>query len=783
MPTDANEPAPPAEAAPKKTGSWLGTVLRLVAIVIAGLIVAGALEVWLATSGGLTSRMARFASDATGRSVSFGTARLALGSPLTVHAEDISVGNPSGMPGKLLTAKGADLHFNLNWSPPWSFNPEVVDITLDTPVLDVRSDDKGKSNLDFGAKPGASAGAVAWPKTAVVKNGKVSLSPAADGAEPVSFEDIGATVTSDAKSGQTTAKGRLAFHGEPADFDATFADLKMATAGLPTNMKLTLEGPHLKATLDGETVLTGEAQYSGAAKLATPALGDLAHWIDPTSTLAKGGEAASLDGTIKARGKEIALEAANVVLGTTTAKIDGALSLAGERPRLTGAVAMPKIDLSSLSGQSAAAATRSVAPEGDDGTATVELTVEADPAGFARQMRAIQTGQPAAASPSPEPASDSAADADEETRGLKPGSEKPTWDNSDLSLGKLKGADLDIVLTGDTVEFGNIDIKAVRVKTRLDNGKLVADIEDAAVSGGKATGKITLDAAGAKPSADIALNLTGVAAEPVITQFTGKPFLSGTTDSDIAVKAAGPSIDAMAHSLEGKAKFKMAKGNFRGIDVKREANNFCLSELISGYIFGSKKTFQVDLKQKTNFEKLEAEYTIQSGIMKSVPGLAVGGTDVEINSKGVVNVANRNLSQKVKLRVVPPPQLPSVPVLISGDWNKLAFKLDNNSVDWIAVLNAAVLGCERPHVASSIAPSEARGLAPEAGLETSAPAPQQPLPQGVEEAIQGAIAAEGSGLTDEGKAVLRSLLPQAAAPQPSGPAPSPAAESEGGKTP
>lgn len=784
MSTDTFQPASPVQMpdpAPAPKGrTWLGTILRLALVLIVGVIIAGGISLWLATSGGLTERIAAIASEATGRQVSLGNARIGLGTPLTLHAENISVSNPAGQEGHLLTAKAAEGHLKLNWTPPWTFDPELEDVTLDAPQIDVRTSADGKSNLDFGNKSGASAGTLAWPKTAIVKNGKVSLTPAAAGAETLTFDEIGATVESDAATGKTTAKGRLSFRDEPADFDATFADLKMATAGLPTGLKLSVAGPRLKANLDGQAVLSGEPQYIGAAKLETPAVGDLVRWLDPKSTAAAGGSAASLDGNIKARGKDVALEAANVAVGDTQARIDGTLSLAGERPKLSGAVAMARIDLSSLGGAPTVTATRSASPEAADDTATVEFSVDADPAGFARQLKAIQTGQPVAATPAPEPDAGGAAPADDaaDTRSLESKAEKPAWSDANFDLSKLRQMDLDIVLTGDVVDFGNIDIKAARLKTRLDNGKLAADIEDASVSGGKATGKVVLDAAAAKPSADIAFNLTGVAAEPVITQFAGKPFLSGTTDSVINIKTTGGNIDAMAHALEGTAKFKMAKGSFRGIDIKREANNFCLSELISGYIFGSKKTFQVDLNQKTGFEKLEAEYTIKNGVMKSVPGLAVGGADVEINSKGVVNVANKLLSQNLRLRVVPPPKLPSVPVLISGSWNKLSFKLDNNSVDWWAVLNAAALGCNKPHVVSSAAPqAEARGLAPDGAAETgkteeaSASAPPRPLPEGVAAAIEGVLAADGSGLSEEGKDALRALLPEAApvaAPQPSG---------------
>lgn len=773
MTTDApsQSQSSPEPTSPKGR-SWLGTLLRLLFVVVTGAVVAGAMALWLATSGGLTDRIASVASDALGRKISLGTARIGLGSPLNIHVEEVAIANPSGS-GTLLTAKSADARVALNWTPPWSFAPEVTDVTVESPVLDITTAADGTSNLDFSGTSGDKAGVMAWPKTASVKNGKVSVTAA--GAEPIVADEIVATVVSDAATGKTSAKGSLNYNNDPAEFDATFADLKMATAGLPTGLVLTLSGPRLKAKLDGQAVIKGEPQYTGAAKLETPAVGDLMRWIDPKSTAAPGGAPASLDGTIKARGGELTLDGASVALGETQAKIDGTLSTGGERPKLTGTVAMARIDLSGVSGKAAAAveaATRSAAPAAEDETATVEFSIDADPAGFAEQLRSIQTGQPAPQRAAPEPTVETLTDTgddDAATRGVKAAPPKPVWSESEFDFKTLKQADLDIVLVGDTVDFGDVDIAKARIKTKLDNGKLAADIEDAAVAGGKATGKIVLDSTAAKPTADITLNLTAVSAEPIVTAFTGKPFLSGTTDSTIVIKATGANLDAMANSLAGSAKFKMAKGSFRGIDVKREANNFCLSELIGGYIFGSKKTFQVDLKQKTGFERLEADYTIKNGVMKSLPGLALGGSDVEINSKGEVSLARKLVNQNVKLRVVPPPQLPAVPVILSGSWNKIAFKLDTSAVDWVAVLNAAVLGCsQQPRAAAA----EARSLG--ASTEAAPDATSQALPDSVRAAIEGALSADGSTLNDTGKAALRALLP-AEADAPAAPAEAPAA--------
>lgn len=739
---------------PGRGRSLVRMLARLLVVLLLGAIVAAGLLVLLSTQGMLTGRFAKLASDNLGRPVSLGDARIGLGTPLTIHMKNVTVGNPPGMAGAdLLQAEGIDAKVALNWTPPFTFDPTIDDVTITSPVVSIQEDAAGKTNLDFGATDSDKSGLAVWPPVATVTNGKLTYAKAgAD--EPVSVEAVEARLDSDAASGKTTGKGKLSFKGETVDFDATFADLRIATTGLPTAVDIKLTAPRLTAHLAGDAVLGADSQFTGAAKAETPSLTGLARWINPKSEMAGETLPASLDGTIRARGSDIGLTKAAVDIDGTKAVIDGTLALAGERPKLTGTVAMPTIDLTSLSGP-APAPVRAAAPQEEE-ISTIELIVEADPEGLARQLKALETGTPAPPRAAPDSAAPAPGDgADEATRALKATTAKPAWSVDPIEVKALRAVDLDIMLTADTVAYGNVDIKNARIKTQLENGRLAADIEDLDVSSGKAKGKIALDASGDVPSADVALDMTAVAAEPIVTQFTGKPFLSGQSNAEIRVKAAGANPNALASSLEGSAKFKMGKGAFRGIDVRREADNFCLSELFSGYIFGTKKVLSIDLKQKTNFETLDAEYKINKGILKTTPGLALEGDAVAITSRGEVSVARKLVDQNVRLTVVPPPKLPTIPVDITGSWSKVNLKLDTSSVDWIAVLNSLFLGCKAP-----------RSLAPDVAADTP------PVPAVVREAIEGVLNAniDPSRLSDEGKSALRSLIgaeEPAATPEPS----------------
>jgi AsmA protein len=118
--------------------------------------------------------------------------------------------------------------------------------------------------------------------------------------------------------------------------------------------------------------------------------------------------------------------------------------------------------------------------------------------------------------------------------------------------------------------------------------------------------------------------------------------------------------------------------------------------------------------------------------MTSAPGLDVGGSEVEINSKGDVNLPRKRITQKLRVTVLPPPTTFSLPVLITGEWAKPSIGIDWGT--WFA------------------------GSTPSGDLRSLAPAVAAP-PE-VQAAIRRLLAQDigPERLSEEGKAVLRALL-------------------------
>ena len=253
-------------------------------------------------------------------------------------------------------------------------------------------------------------------------------------------------------------------------------------------------------------------------------------------------------------------------------------------------------------------------------------------------------------------------------------------------------------------------------------------------------------------------------AEPIVTEITGKPLLAGTSNVDIKAGGEGRNQNDLASSLEGKATFKMSKGVIRGFDVRSIVSNWWNS-LTGGLKF--------DINKKTGFEKLDAQYDIKKGVMTSSPGLDIGGSEVELQSRGNVSLPAKRINQEIKVKVVPPPSAPPIPVKISGSWSKPSI-----SMDWGDLLFSS-------RVAESLSPSAgANGAAPVTsaapdsepvaeGFQELAPTPEQ-IPDDIKAQIKSVLASgEASTITPEGKALLQTLLPPEPVATPPAAAPAP----------
>ncbi len=692
------------KAGPKKKRSRGWRIFRLLLI---GIVVSAGLLLAFPPLGLIKDQIAKSTGDAIGRTVTIGEMDYRLSPFLTLEFKDVRVSNPPGMAERDVfhtdTARAT-----VEFFPLLKGRIRLESLALIDPVLSLEEGADSTRNWVFASEP-APQGAAAQPAAAefrpppvtTVENGGLTYASAVTGGQHAASQ-INGTVLLDLATGGATAKGNLDAGGERVTFDIALGDYDAPLTGGSSPLKGSLDARLLRTTFDGDAAFASDAEFKGALAASTPSLIELVRWLGADA--APGGEAlkTSLEGHVVATTGDIAFTDTDVMINTTASRFNGTVGFAGERPKISGDIASEHIDIDRILGTTRRTSFMPLEPE-----TTFEPVVAPGWEQLLADLRALEAGPQA----TPQARADAA-----------PSAAAPAWSEQPFNLKAIRAVDLDVTIHAAQVSYGQLDLKRGKVKAAIADGVLDAKIEELAVGAGRALGTLNLDARAEPPKGAVNLTLSNVAAEPIAIELTGNPLLSGTSNVEISATAAGQNQSQLTATLDGKARFQMGQGALRGFNVRR-------------MIFEWWKSWKFDLAQRTSFERLDAQYDIRRGIMQSRPGLSMGGSEVEINSTGSVNVPARSLNQEIRVKAIPPPTALPIPVRISGSWASPSI-----GIDWWVLFSAAPdLG--GPHALQ--------------------PAPEPP-PAEVEAAIRRVLALNlpSDQLSPQARDMLRSLLPR-----------------------
>jgi uncharacterized protein involved in outer membrane biogenesis len=500
----------------------------------------------------------------------------------------------------------------------------------------------------------------------------------------------------DPATGAAVGAGSLLLRDTPLTYDLQLADVRQALAGNPTPLAGKIAAADLSATIDGTVALAGAAVYEGQLAARADKIGDVVRRLGMTTPALAALGPGAISGKAKLSAERATLEGAEFDADGRTGTFTGNIALTGHRPRISGDLSISRIDLDALLG-------RTPRPP-------MPLAPEAEPSdeGFETTWDALNAELDAVENPPPPTFGLAAAPA-----------AAPAWSTTPIDLTALRAVDLDLKLTAKSVTFGALPLQNARIAAKLDNGELAANIEEITIGAGKGTGAIDLKARGAEHDAAIALKLTGVEAEPITYELAGKPLLKGTSNVDITTRASGKSLDRLVSTLDGNARFDMAKGRLRGWDIGK------MVEELWNY-----KGWGYNPARNTPVDKLTATYTIKAGTVRSTPDLTLTGPTAGLRSVGNVVVPQRFIDQNVKVQNL------FFNIVVKGDWTK---KL------WIG-----------PAFLAGVSPA-APGAQPETPPTAQLP---RAMPANIKVRIEGILEnpETAARLSPEQKAVLQSLL-------------------------
>ncbi|ACT59028.1 AsmA family protein [Hirschia baltica] len=250
------------------------------------------------------------------------------------------------------------------------------------------------------------------------------------------------------------------------------------------------------------------------------------------------------------------------------------------------------------------------------------------------------------------------------------------WQDIPLDLSPLKSVDVDLKIEAEGLKFQGIDIGKTLLNTTIINGKLVADLTETSLYGGKGTAKIVADASAATPKVEMIASLNALNAAPFLGAVADFDKVEGVGGFNISINGTGASMSSIMSSLSGAGAFKFDDGAIKGLNaaqLMRSATEFLNTGTIPSAL---------SEEQETDFTEFAADFNINKGVASTnafnfvTPGL-------EIPGQGQLDLGNRTLS----LSMFPKSGDKSLgingfapPIKISGSWNKLSVGLDQ---DWL----------------------------------------------------------------------------------------------------
>jgi AsmA protein len=241
------------------------------------------------------------------------------------------------------------------------------------------------------------------------------------------------------------------------------------------------------------------------------------------------------------------------------------------------------------------------------------------------------------------------------------GKEGTGWDLSPLAFDRLKGIDGNLKLSVYQVRWNDAEFGPAELSSTLKDGKLETTVQDAALYGGKATTRITLDGTQEEPVLQLVLEAQGIKGETFLSEFAEVEWLAGTTGLKASLTASGHNQREMMSTLAGSFSVDVSDGEITGLNIVDMVSTVSRA-LSDGWGHGPENL--------TSFDRAQASFQISDGIAKTTD-VKVSGPAFEVTGSGEIDMLRRALDFEFDPKLVTGGNettgLP-VPVAVKGPW-------------------------------------------------------------------------------------------------------------------
>ncbi|WP_299378936.1 AsmA family protein [uncultured Kiloniella sp.] len=579
------------------------------------------------------------AKEATGRDLKIGgKISLSLFPTVAVEVNDVALANyDQGQSKDMVTLE--QMALELQVMPLLSSEVVIDRFVLVKPVINLEVDKNGKPNWELeGTQDPASDTAAAESSESSEGGSSASLSGLSLGDVRIqdgelhftdlssgTKEDIEALnleISLDALNEPLSLDGRLDWKAETINLKADIANLESLMNGASTALEASVSSSPVNFSFNGTAQQASAFALAGALDLDVPSVKGLTDWVG--APIERQNEETfgqlSVKGQLDLNGPVVAFDDVSLAFDALTAQ--GALKIdsSGAVPNIVAALSTGVLDI-----------TPYLPPE----------TAATDDASTGNTSGEAATAQSASADQG--------------------------WDDTPIDFSGLKSVNTDLALKSEGVQIRKITIGVSELGILLQGGKLTADLKQLALYDGQARGKVVLDSSKATPTTAINFDLSGVQAEPLLSDSADFEKLLGTLSSKANLTTQGASQKAMVSNLNGTGDFIFQDGAVKGVNIPGLIRNVSLDALQNSF----------DEAQSTDFAELSGTYTIQQGVVNN-QDLSMIAPLFRLSGKGTVPMPPKTLNYRLEPKLVGDLEGQggdsgakglAVPLMITGSWS------------------------------------------------------------------------------------------------------------------
>jgi AsmA protein len=225
----------------------------------------------------------------------------------------------------------------------------------------------------------------------------------------------------------------------------------------------------------------------------------------------------------------------------------------------------------------------------------------------------------------------------------------PEWSSAKMDFTGLRNIDADFDISTDAILLNDLKIGESRLKLTVINGRMTADIPELSMYGGQGSGRLVVNARGAKPTFSGNFDMGAVQAEPMTMDLFKNDNLLGLGSFTFDFNATGDSQAAIMSSLDGSGGFDLADGLIKGVNLGKLAR--AAAQLSEGFNPAALQSIVATARgpsETTDFSEFLSNFTITNGLV-TAPAISLNGQYLTMTGKGSVNLP----AQTIDLRLSP----------------------------------------------------------------------------------------------------------------------------------